>query len=365
MLWYRPNGGDVYRVIDADMTVRQVEPQDLPKVSSTLLRAYSLVGGTPPFIEHNLVESLQYWAKLSGGKFPNRIDTVTLNELKRQADDVPEPRRRSFSEKMCVISRSLQFITDRKHGDDWHYAGKGVALGRAGVPVLWYRPRDASVYHVIYADLSVRQVAPADLPTARSERLTPSSVIRDRSEDDLLYALRAWAELNGNRFPADMSYQAAMETSTQRLPDNLTDLSPAESKQAMADMDKRSRLFAGVRFLARNRELSVRWRGDTVRPGRYTDPLVSAAQIQDVASDLRGPDRARCDRKGPPVGCTRPTAYFGDSLDHVRRRCTGSRRAFRPYLQQSRLRYGVSLAPILRWHGPAEQGHGGWPLQVN
>lgn len=53
----------------------------------------------------------------------------------------------------------------------FHYAGKGVAKGQAETPVLWYRPKDSTTYRVIDADLTVRDVAEADLPTVPSKVL--------------------------------------------------------------------------------------------------------------------------------------------------------------------------------------------------
>jgi len=36
--------------------------------------------------------------------------------------------------------------------------------GDAEKPVFWYRPEGSQDYHVIYGDLSVKEVAPDDLP---------------------------------------------------------------------------------------------------------------------------------------------------------------------------------------------------------
>ena len=37
ILWYRPAGSDTYRVINADLTVREVSAENLPKIESVLL----------------------------------------------------------------------------------------------------------------------------------------------------------------------------------------------------------------------------------------------------------------------------------------------------------------------------------------
>jgi len=47
---------------------------------------------------------------------------------------------------------------------DWHYAGKDVKLDTPNRPIFWWRLRKAGDYEVIYADLSVKDVAAEDLP---------------------------------------------------------------------------------------------------------------------------------------------------------------------------------------------------------
>jgi len=46
----------------------------------------------------------------------------------------------------------------------FRYAGDGVKLGDAAAPVCWYKPKGAALYRVIHGDLSVADVAEADLP---------------------------------------------------------------------------------------------------------------------------------------------------------------------------------------------------------
>lgn len=47
----------------------------------------------------------------------------------------------------------------------WHYAGKGVKLGDNTAIVCWYKPKDSKTYRVVYGDLSVKDIAPEDLPS--------------------------------------------------------------------------------------------------------------------------------------------------------------------------------------------------------
>jgi hypothetical protein len=51
--------------------------------------------------------------------------------------------------------------------NDWHYAGSGVKLGQAEVPICWWKPAGSQTYRVVFGDLSVR-----DLDKAEVDRLT-------------------------------------------------------------------------------------------------------------------------------------------------------------------------------------------------
>jgi hypothetical protein len=51
--------------------------------------------------------------------------------------------------------------------NDWHYAGKDVKLDTPDQPIFWYKPHKASTsYQVLYANLSVKEVAPEEVPKA-------------------------------------------------------------------------------------------------------------------------------------------------------------------------------------------------------
>lgn len=56
------------------------------------------------------------------------------------------------------------FVTQQIERGSWKYLGDGVKLGDKDRIVCWYRPNGSRAYHVIYGDLSVKEVAPADLP---------------------------------------------------------------------------------------------------------------------------------------------------------------------------------------------------------
>jgi len=63
-----------------------------------------------------------------------------------------------------VICPGFIFVQLLKAENDWHYVGKNVKLGDSESPVCWYRPDSSETYRVIFGDLSVKDVAPENLP---------------------------------------------------------------------------------------------------------------------------------------------------------------------------------------------------------
>jgi hypothetical protein len=62
------------------------------------------------------------------------------------------------------MGRHLLFIRFFKGQGQWHYNGQGVKLGDADKPIFWYQPQGSQTWRVIYGDLSVKDVAPENLP---------------------------------------------------------------------------------------------------------------------------------------------------------------------------------------------------------
>ena len=61
-----------------------------------------------------------------------------------------------------AMGRGIMFLA--KIHQDATYAGKGVKLGDSKTAIFWYKPPEAEKYRVIYGDLSIKEVAPEDLP---------------------------------------------------------------------------------------------------------------------------------------------------------------------------------------------------------
>jgi hypothetical protein len=184
IFWYRPTDAKAYRVVYADLSVRDADaPPSEPVV--------------PP--EQDLVNALRYYSQLSGGPFPELLDKKALLPivymrlyLKFPPEDGQEFSAKYMREIMKTITKlqpGLDFAASLPPEDDAHYAGQGVSLGAADRPIFWYRPKDGKKYRVIDANLSIRDAdAPPNVPVTQPEK-------------SLIDTLRYYSELSGGPFP--------------------------------------------------------------------------------------------------------------------------------------------------------------------
>jgi outer membrane lipoprotein-sorting protein len=119
--------------------------------------------------EQDFIESLRIWAKVLGdGVFPEAIGIeATMKQMpamieKLKEMNIPAEKGTDMGIKVGLGMMFHQMLDIS--GVDWHYAGAGVKLGDAGKAVFWYKPQGSATYRVIYGDLSVKDVAPEDLP---------------------------------------------------------------------------------------------------------------------------------------------------------------------------------------------------------
>jgi outer membrane lipoprotein-sorting protein len=59
---------------------------------------------------------------------------------------------------------ALLFVPKLPKESNWRYAGNGVKINTTNTPIFWYRPTGSQMYRVIYADLTVREMAEDQLP---------------------------------------------------------------------------------------------------------------------------------------------------------------------------------------------------------
>ena len=147
-------------------------------------------------LDQALVQGFRSWSVLSEGTFPSELSMNAITDLDPNATFGFRQEGRGFH----VYVNSAKFnrylnryyvtdvtLTEQEERDKalltqrlqnasklymkvfslsvpWHYAGKGVRVGQANTPIFWYQPADAETCRVIYADLSVADVNPAELP---------------------------------------------------------------------------------------------------------------------------------------------------------------------------------------------------------
>jgi hypothetical protein len=118
--------------------------------------------------EQDFIEGLRVRAEVLGaGQLP---DSVAVEDYIKEAPAIGKKLGElGLSEKEQAdlgmkLGRHLLFIRFFKGEGEWHYAGKGVKLGEADKAIFWYQPKDSPTYRVIYGDLSVKDVAPENLP---------------------------------------------------------------------------------------------------------------------------------------------------------------------------------------------------------
>ena len=146
--------------IDMDETLFSME---IPEGYSALPTAEVSIGGSN---EQNLIEALRIYAEIIlEGFFPNEfIGQEYMDDVMKNREKWSQYSQEQKLEFGLKLLRGYTFIQLLKDENDWNYVGKGVKFGDEESPVCWYRPTDSETYRVIYGDLSVKDVAPEDLP---------------------------------------------------------------------------------------------------------------------------------------------------------------------------------------------------------
>jgi hypothetical protein len=118
--------------------------------------------------ESAFIETLRIWAEIiEDRQFPDSINLEDIVKLGPKFDQGMKRAGLTDQEKIDVATKwgqGLVFIRFFKGQGQWHYAGAGVKLGDGDTPIFWYQPQGSETWRVIYGDLSVKDVAPEDLP---------------------------------------------------------------------------------------------------------------------------------------------------------------------------------------------------------
>jgi outer membrane lipoprotein-sorting protein len=118
----------------------------------------------------DLINLLRWFATtVEGGLFPPSLKPAEFAKVGSQMKKEGKVSKFKGTEDekkqhTMKLARGMQFVIMMKPENDWHYGGKGVELGDADTAICWYRPDGSETYRVIYGDLSVKEVAPENLP---------------------------------------------------------------------------------------------------------------------------------------------------------------------------------------------------------
>jgi outer membrane lipoprotein-sorting protein len=84
------------------------------------------------------------------------MDMAKQGKLKGSTWDKADPQQ---------MFNALLFVARLPREESkWRYAGNGVKINTPDTPIFWYRPAGSQMYRVIYADLTVREMAEDQLP---------------------------------------------------------------------------------------------------------------------------------------------------------------------------------------------------------
>ncbi len=153
------------------------------EVSMNVPEGYTLEEAEADFTkgtEEDFIESLRIWAEiLLDGTFPEAVGTESfmkqmplLGEKLAQSGLSEEEGAKLGAKLGTTLPRGMFFLQLLETEDKYHYAGKGVKLGDADTAIFWYRPEGSKAWRVIYGDLSVKDVAPENLPKLDDEKYT-------------------------------------------------------------------------------------------------------------------------------------------------------------------------------------------------
>lgn len=124
--------------------------------------------------EAQMIEYLGAMADYNSQTFPDQPYSIGSDRL-NEVYDKPEADRTLAEQKLLDIVDQFKmanlnlmptghFIEDHTVKGTFRYLGKGVKLGDADRIICWYKLKDTGAYRAVCGDLSVRDVAPADLP---------------------------------------------------------------------------------------------------------------------------------------------------------------------------------------------------------
>ncbi len=129
-------------------------------------------------LEDGLIQTLRAVAEQRKGMFPAELgmNREVMDALEAIAEPDIDAIAASGDEQAAEIVLStlplerkymqgILFYMSLKAENEAHYAGSGVKLGTPNRPIFWYKPSGANRFHVIYADLKVKEMSAAEVKT--------------------------------------------------------------------------------------------------------------------------------------------------------------------------------------------------------
>jgi len=159
-------GGQIWDDFDYDA---KVDPEsfrlDLPPGFRLLPNPFSVN-------EAVLIEWIGGLARLNNDTFPPSLfDQQPLVQIKwkKSADRTPAERNmyelgKKYGDTADVGLPVSRFINDHTVQNSFRYVGVGVKLNSADSIVCWYRLKSTGKYRAVFGDLTVKDVAPKELP---------------------------------------------------------------------------------------------------------------------------------------------------------------------------------------------------------
>jgi hypothetical protein len=121
--------------------------------------------------ENSLVYSLNFWATMSEGTFPDAINDLGDPEkvksrmiAKFDKDGDPEEELDAAMAEVHKVLKGLYFAQEKKVDGGWGYAGRSVKLGQADAMICWWFDEETGGYRAVFGDLRIEDVAEDQLP---------------------------------------------------------------------------------------------------------------------------------------------------------------------------------------------------------
>ncbi len=117
--------------------------------------------------EEDFIDGLRIWTRVHDGMFPEAIGTeVTMKKVPLLSEKLAQLKlpQEEIGRLMMTYVRGALFLQKLERQSPFQYAGNGVKLGQADKAIFWYQPEGSKTWRVVNGDLSVRNMAPEDLP---------------------------------------------------------------------------------------------------------------------------------------------------------------------------------------------------------